>query len=98
VAFSPDGRRLASGGLAGSLSAVIWDVASQQHLTDLVAPGFYFHCPRFSPDGRTLAVWKYEVDVTFFWRVPAVADIDAERAQSAEGKRVRGASGAVRDP
>jgi len=76
ITFSPDGHRVASGGLTGSLSVSIWDVATRQHLTDLVGPGSFFFAPRFSPDGRTLAVWKYSEDVTCFWRVPALEDID----------------------
>ncbi|HOY60642.1 MAG TPA: WD40 repeat domain-containing protein, partial [Verrucomicrobiota bacterium] len=78
ITFSPDGRRVASGGLTGPLSVSIWDVATRQHLTDLVGPGFYFFAPRFSPDGQTLAAWKYNEDVTCFWRVLAFEDIDSQ--------------------
>jgi WD40 repeat protein len=81
VTFSPDGRRVASGGLTGSLSVVIWDLATRQHLTDLVGQGMYFFTPRFSPDGRTLAVWRYHYDVTYMWRVPALPKGDAERGE-----------------
>ncbi len=91
ITFSPDGRRVVNGGLIGSLSVVIWDVATRQHLTDLVGPGMFFYAPRFSPDGRTLAVWKcYGEDLTCFWRVPALADIDAAERQKGEGKMEKG--------
>jgi WD40 repeat protein len=81
ITFSPDGRRVINGGLMGSLSVVIWDAATRQHLTDLVGPGAFFFVPRFSPDGRTLAVGRYEYGqvVTCLWRVPTLAEIDAER-------------------
>jgi serine/threonine protein kinase/WD40 repeat protein len=79
ITFSPDGRRVVNAGLGGPLSVMIWDVATQQHLTDLVGPGMLFFTPRFSPDGRTLAVWKYIENSTCFWSVPALEDIDKER-------------------
>jgi WD40 repeat protein len=81
VSFSPDGRRIANGGLTGSVSVVIWDVATRQHLTDLVGQGTYFFTPRCSPDGRTLAVWRYHHDVTYMWRVPALPEGDTERGE-----------------
>ncbi|HRZ34929.1 MAG TPA: protein kinase [Candidatus Paceibacterota bacterium] len=91
ITFSPDGRRVVNGGLLGSLSVVIWDVATRQHLTDLVGPGAYFYAPRFSPDGRTLAAWKcYGEDRMCFWRVRALEDIDAEDREKGEGKREEG--------
>ncbi|HRZ57198.1 MAG TPA: WD40 repeat domain-containing serine/threonine-protein kinase, partial [Candidatus Paceibacterota bacterium] len=79
ITFSPDGRRAASGGLTGPVSVGIWDVATREHLTGLVGPGCFFFAPRFSPDGRTLAVWKYTEDVTCFWRVNALEDIDRQK-------------------
>ena len=78
IAFSPDRCRVANGGLTGPLSVGIWDVTTRQHLTDLVGPGCFFFAPRFSPDGRTIAVWKYTEDVTCFWRVPSLEDIDRQ--------------------
>jgi len=61
---------------------VIWDVTTRQHVTDLVGSGRFFFAPRFSPDGRTLAVWKcYGEDLMCFWRVPAPEDIDAEERE-----------------
>jgi len=79
IAFSPDGCRVVSGGLAGAAPLVLWDVATCQHLLDLAPSGSFFFRPRFSADGRTLAVWNSARRTTDFWRVPALAQIDAER-------------------
>lgn len=79
IAFSPDSRRVVSGGLAGGVSVVLWDVATSQHLLNLAPPGSFFFRPRFSPDGRTLAVWNAAQHSTVFWSVRALEEIDAER-------------------
>ena len=52
IAFSPDGKRVAAGSLAGEIA--IWDVARRSlvrtiHYKDAIVP------IRFSPDGRTIA-------------------------------------------
>jgi WD40 repeat protein len=67
VAFSPDGRMLASGdslmtGYTGTTSVFIgqttlWDVATRRHLATLADPGSQgVNSVAFSPSGRTLAV------------------------------------------
>jgi WD40 repeat protein/tRNA A-37 threonylcarbamoyl transferase component Bud32 len=53
VAFSPDGRRLASAEQAGKVT--VWDVATGQMLLTLVAGKVGATCVAFSPDGRHLA-------------------------------------------
>jgi WD40 repeat protein len=66
VAFSPDGRMLASGdslmtGYTGTTSVFIgqttlWDVATRRHLATLADPGSQgVNSVAFSPDGRVLA-------------------------------------------
>lgn len=53
VAFSPDGRRLASGDRRGRVR--IADVKSGKELASFAAHGDIDFCVRFSPDGRMLA-------------------------------------------
>ena len=54
VAFSPDGKLLASG---GGGAAKLWDLATNKARTLLeVEPDLDVYCVAFSPDGRTLAV------------------------------------------
>jgi WD40 repeat protein len=52
VAFSPDGRTLAS---ADSWSVKLWDVQSRKELATLPRHGLAVRSVAFSPDGRTLA-------------------------------------------
>lgn len=74
LAFSPDGRRLASTGVGPQAAVTLWDVATQRRLIDLTSVAGIYSSPQFSPDGLTLtAMCRGE---TFFWRVPALEDID----------------------
>jgi WD40 repeat protein/tRNA A-37 threonylcarbamoyl transferase component Bud32 len=53
VAFSPDGRQLASGG--GMADVKLWDVGGGQELRSFRGPAGRVPYLRFSPDGRRLA-------------------------------------------
>jgi WD40 repeat protein len=53
VAFSPDGRRLASGGVDQMLKG--WDTASGQEVLTLKGHTSAIFAVAFSPDGRRLA-------------------------------------------
>jgi WD40 repeat protein len=71
VAFSPDGKTLASGDWSGEVK--LWSVLTLQEVATLDANQNKIHCLAFSPDGRTLAAGtdvgcgKGEV---FLWRAP----------------------------
>jgi WD40 repeat protein/predicted Ser/Thr protein kinase len=64
VAFSPDGRRLASGGLDETVK--IWDVPARRLIVSLTAHTNAIRCVGFSPDGKLLAsacrksVWLWD--------------------------------------
>ena len=66
VAFSPDGKLLASGGLDSIIR--LWDVSSYELVTSLTAHTDQIYSVSFSPDGRLLA--SGSIDGTFkLWDV-----------------------------
>ena len=68
VAFSPDGKLLASATLAGDVD--LWDVETGRSLARLPngSPGQFDSTVRFSPDGKVLAVGESSGDVEI-WNV-----------------------------
>jgi len=77
LAFSPDGRRLITGGGAGSRDVVkLWDPESGREVAALTGePGLYF-CVGFSPDGKTLYAGSF-LGTLLLWRAPSWAEIEA---------------------
>ncbi|TDC93328.1 serine/threonine-protein kinase [Actinomadura sp. 7K507] len=75
VAFSRDGRRLATGNM--NASATVWDVATGRRLRDFRVDAFNVSSVAFSPDGRTLAGGNPEVRLWDVRTGRVVAGFDA---------------------
>ncbi len=68
IAFTPDGRRLLTGGRDGVLR--VWDTSTWDEVVGLDGPGGYLWALRFSPTGEML-VSGGSNGVYRFWRAPA---------------------------
>jgi WD40 repeat protein len=72
VAFSPDGKTIASGGISLDESICLWDAKTGKRKSRLqLQPrmGGGVMCVAFSPDGRTLVAGSYSPNIVSFWDV-----------------------------
>ncbi len=77
AAFSPDSRRLATGGQNTREAVKLWDWVARHELLSLQAEGLYFTHLVFSPDGNTLAATSL-AGIAHLWRAPSWEEIAAE--------------------
>ena len=81
VGFSPDGRRVVTGG-EDNETVTLWDTESHEKLIVLEGPGSLFDALAFSPDGNVLAASNWR-GVLHLWPAPSWAEIEAaEKAQT----------------
>jgi WD40 repeat protein len=85
VAFSADGRRLATGGSSGRDAVKLWDLATYRELVTLRGQGNLFYFVSFSPDGNWVAAASGVEGQLNLWRAPSWAEIaDAEASERKE--------------
>jgi WD40 repeat protein len=84
VAFSPDSRRLATGG-SGRDSVKLWDMSTHRELMTLTGQDSLFSFVAFSPDSRWLAACSREGKL-HLWQAPSWEEIEAAEKQTESRK------------
>ena len=74
IAFSPDGRRIATSGGPGE-TLKVWNADMLQELVAFDSPGFYHAAVEFSPDGNSILVKGGDSKIRI-WQVPTLDDIE----------------------
>jgi WD40 repeat protein len=79
VAFSLDGKRLATGGSNPDDSVKLWDVDSWQEMLTLEGTGSLFELTAFSPDGNAIGSVSRD-GILHVWSAPTWEEIEAAEA------------------
>jgi WD40 repeat protein len=88
LAVSPDGRRVATGGLGEGLSANVWAAASLEREMNLRGHMDVVVAAAFSPDGRTLATGAADATLKL-WNLDTRRDVVTESlGKEVEAKRI----------
>jgi WD40 repeat protein len=86
VAFSPDGRRLATGGMYPEDAIKLWNVETGAQLVTLRTPTACIQHLAFSPDGNTLAGYSGpfpDSSPLYLWHAPSWEEIAAAEMEEA---------------
>jgi WD40 repeat protein len=78
VAFSPDGRRLATGGGTSRDAVKLWDLSTLRELITLPGQRAVHKYVAFSNDGRWLVACGRNVGKLYLWHAPSWEEIEAE--------------------
>jgi len=78
LAFSPDGRRVATGGGTSRDAVKLWDLSTHRELMTLPGQSTVFRFVVFSNDGRWLAACGDDEDKLHLWHAPSWEEIEAE--------------------
>jgi predicted NACHT family NTPase len=81
VAFSPDGKTLATGGRSNTVK--LWDVASGKELATLKGHTNHANSVAFSPDGKTLATGSDD-HIVKLWDVASRQELAALKGHTSE--------------
>jgi WD40 repeat protein len=84
VAFSPDGKRLATGGTTPDDAVKLWDVDSWQDLLTLRGVGSLFEITAFSPDGNAIGTMSQDGSLSL-WRAPSWEEINSAESKDKMG-------------
>jgi WD40 repeat protein len=91
VAFSPDGKRMATGGGAGAQALRLWDTDDWQNVITLQNADSFFLRPLFSLDGNSVGTLSY-AGILHVWRAPSWEEINAAKAkEKATGRKDKAA-------
>jgi WD40 repeat protein len=82
AAFSPDGKRLATGGSNPDDAVKLWDVDSWQEVLTLEGTGSLFDTTAISPDGNAIGTLSHE-GILQLWQAPSWEEIAATEAKDA---------------
>jgi WD40 repeat protein len=86
AAFSPDGRRVASGGGTSRDAVKLWDLSTHRELMTLPGQSTIFPFVIFSNDGRWLAACGVDECKLHLWRAPSWEEIEAEEKRLQSGQ------------
>ncbi|MEJ2705403.1 MAG: WD40 repeat domain-containing protein [Sedimentisphaerales bacterium] len=78
VVFSPDGKRLVTGGGTSQDAVRLWDLSTYRELITLPGKSTVFRFVVFSPDGRWLAACSESEGDLYLWCAPSWEEIEAE--------------------